>query len=380
MREAKKVFPFEFLNRFDEIITYHTLKRQHLYADPRHPDHADPPPRLRCAEPFLLEITPEAKALPGGEGHRRAVRRPTAEATGREGSRHPDQPLHLQRPDPQGRPDHHRLPGRAPSSSRRRPERPTGTSSRLSAPSRRTSGPRTTSASRTTAARRRRWPRRWPRSWPRQERIPTECTRRGKGGGGFARGRRRFFVAHSARTSRMSLQKRHSLLFWRFRSCASCPSSCSPSRLSRSQPRRAPTPSSWAAIPARSSTIPTTVRRSAARSRAWRSAPRARSTRSSTARPARTPTNSSSRSAMTTAPPGRSGMSSTAWVPSTSTRSCRSPTDQRGNGSSSASTRTPATAPSGCGGPRSTWPFPSGSRRAPSSFPTSPGPCRSSGD
>ena len=32
MREAKKVFPFEFLNRFDDIITYDTLKEPHLYS------------------------------------------------------------------------------------------------------------------------------------------------------------------------------------------------------------------------------------------------------------------------------------------------------------------------------------------------------------
>ena len=61
MREAKKVFPFEFLNRFDDIITYHTLKEQHLYsildiliAQVHHRS-------LMCSEPFLLEITPEAK-------------------------------------------------------------------------------------------------------------------------------------------------------------------------------------------------------------------------------------------------------------------------------------------------------------------------------
>jgi ATP-dependent Clp protease ATP-binding subunit ClpC len=61
MRAAKKVFPFEFLNRFDEIITYHTLKEQHLYAildiliaQVHHRS-------LRCCEPFLLEITQEAK-------------------------------------------------------------------------------------------------------------------------------------------------------------------------------------------------------------------------------------------------------------------------------------------------------------------------------
>lgn len=62
MREAKKVFPFEFLNRFDDIITYHTLKESHLYsildiliAQVHHRS-------LMCSEPFLLEITREAKA------------------------------------------------------------------------------------------------------------------------------------------------------------------------------------------------------------------------------------------------------------------------------------------------------------------------------
>ncbi|MBU8871198.1 MAG: AAA family ATPase [Gemmatimonadales bacterium] len=61
MREARKVFPFEFLNRFDDIITYHTLKETHLYsildiliAQVHHRS-------LLCAEPFLLEITQEAK-------------------------------------------------------------------------------------------------------------------------------------------------------------------------------------------------------------------------------------------------------------------------------------------------------------------------------
>ncbi len=61
MREAKKIFPFEFINRFDDIITYHTLKETHLYsildiliAQIHHRS-------LMCSEPFLLEITQEAK-------------------------------------------------------------------------------------------------------------------------------------------------------------------------------------------------------------------------------------------------------------------------------------------------------------------------------
>jgi ATP-dependent Clp protease ATP-binding subunit ClpC len=68
LREAKKVFPFEFLNRFDDIITYHTLKEQHLYsildiliAQVHHRS-------LMCAEPFLLEITSEAKTRLVAEG------------------------------------------------------------------------------------------------------------------------------------------------------------------------------------------------------------------------------------------------------------------------------------------------------------------------
>ena len=68
MREAKKVFPFEFLNRFDDIITYHTLKRHHLFSildiligQVHHRS-------LRCAEPFLLEITQAAKEVLVEEG------------------------------------------------------------------------------------------------------------------------------------------------------------------------------------------------------------------------------------------------------------------------------------------------------------------------
>jgi ATP-dependent Clp protease ATP-binding subunit ClpC len=68
MREAKKVFPFEFLNRFDDIITYHTLKEQHMYsildiliAQVHHRS-------LLCSEPFLLEITQEAKKYLVDEG------------------------------------------------------------------------------------------------------------------------------------------------------------------------------------------------------------------------------------------------------------------------------------------------------------------------
>jgi len=68
MREAKKVFPFEFLNRFDDIVTFQTLKEAHLYeildillTQIHHRS-------LRCAEPFLLEVTPKAKAWLVEEG------------------------------------------------------------------------------------------------------------------------------------------------------------------------------------------------------------------------------------------------------------------------------------------------------------------------
>jgi ATP-dependent Clp protease ATP-binding subunit ClpC len=68
MREAKKIFPFEFLNRFDDIVTFHTLKDAHLYeildillTQIHHRS-------LRCSEPFLLEVTPKAKAWLVEEG------------------------------------------------------------------------------------------------------------------------------------------------------------------------------------------------------------------------------------------------------------------------------------------------------------------------
>ena len=68
MREAKKVFPFEFLNRFDDIVTFQTLKDAHLYeildillTQIHHRS-------LRCSEPFLLEVTPKAKAWLVEEG------------------------------------------------------------------------------------------------------------------------------------------------------------------------------------------------------------------------------------------------------------------------------------------------------------------------
>jgi ATP-dependent Clp protease ATP-binding subunit ClpA len=61
MREAKKVFPFEFLNRFDSILTYDSLKQDHLYQIL---DNLVSSVHLRsidCTEPFLLRLDHEAK-------------------------------------------------------------------------------------------------------------------------------------------------------------------------------------------------------------------------------------------------------------------------------------------------------------------------------
>ncbi len=61
MREAKKVFPFEFINRFDDIITFQTLKEQHLYSILDIMISLVHHRSLLCSEPFLLEITQDAK-------------------------------------------------------------------------------------------------------------------------------------------------------------------------------------------------------------------------------------------------------------------------------------------------------------------------------
>ncbi len=61
MREAKKVFPFEFINRFDELVTYETLKQEHLYEIL---DNLIANIHIRsidCTEPFLLKVEEEAK-------------------------------------------------------------------------------------------------------------------------------------------------------------------------------------------------------------------------------------------------------------------------------------------------------------------------------
>ena len=61
MREAKKVFPFEFINRFDNLVTYETLKSEHLY---RILDNLVANLHIRsidCTEPFLLRMEQRAK-------------------------------------------------------------------------------------------------------------------------------------------------------------------------------------------------------------------------------------------------------------------------------------------------------------------------------
>ena len=62
MREAKKIFPMEFLNRFDDLITYHTLREEHLYRILDNQISRIHHRSLRCSEPFLLEISAKAKS------------------------------------------------------------------------------------------------------------------------------------------------------------------------------------------------------------------------------------------------------------------------------------------------------------------------------
>ncbi len=68
LREARKIFPTEFLNRFDEILTFQTLKEEHLYQILDNQIAQIHHRSLRCSEPFLLEITPSAKARLVDEG------------------------------------------------------------------------------------------------------------------------------------------------------------------------------------------------------------------------------------------------------------------------------------------------------------------------
>ena len=67
-REAKKVFPFELLNRFDDIITYDTLDEPHLFAILDILIGQIHQRSLCCAEPFLLEVSQQAKQLLVDEG------------------------------------------------------------------------------------------------------------------------------------------------------------------------------------------------------------------------------------------------------------------------------------------------------------------------
>jgi ATP-dependent Clp protease ATP-binding subunit ClpC len=69
LREARKVFPFEFLNRFDELISYDTLKETHLYQIL---DNLIADIHIRsisCTEPFLLRVSSRAKEELVQEGH-----------------------------------------------------------------------------------------------------------------------------------------------------------------------------------------------------------------------------------------------------------------------------------------------------------------------
>jgi len=61
LREAKKVFPFEFLNRFDELITYDTLKSDHLYQILDNLIGNLHIRSIECTEPFLLRLEQRAK-------------------------------------------------------------------------------------------------------------------------------------------------------------------------------------------------------------------------------------------------------------------------------------------------------------------------------
>ena len=114
MREAKKVFPFEFLNRFDDIITYHTLKEQHLYeildiliAQVHHRSPACAPSRS------CWRSRQEAKACLVAEGTDVQYGARPLKRVVEKRDRHAHQPPHLQRSDPQGRPDHRRPRDRA---------------------------------------------------------------------------------------------------------------------------------------------------------------------------------------------------------------------------------------------------------------------------
>lgn len=60
-REARKIFPYEFLNRFDELITYQTLKEDHLYRILENLVSNLHIRSIDCTEPFLLQLQQSAK-------------------------------------------------------------------------------------------------------------------------------------------------------------------------------------------------------------------------------------------------------------------------------------------------------------------------------
>jgi ATP-dependent Clp protease ATP-binding subunit ClpA len=60
-RAARKVFPHEFLNRFDDLVTFQSLQEAHLFQILDNQIAQIHHRSLRCAEPFLLEVTPAAK-------------------------------------------------------------------------------------------------------------------------------------------------------------------------------------------------------------------------------------------------------------------------------------------------------------------------------
>jgi len=68
MREAKKVFPMEFLNRFDDLVSFRTLKEEHLFRILDNQIARIHQRSLRCAEPFLLEVSRRAKEQLVSEG------------------------------------------------------------------------------------------------------------------------------------------------------------------------------------------------------------------------------------------------------------------------------------------------------------------------
>ena len=77
-QEVERAFNPEFLNRVDDVIVFHPLSRDEI-AEIVHILLADVRKRLE-EEELTIRLTEEAVALPGGEGVRREVRRPAAQA------------------------------------------------------------------------------------------------------------------------------------------------------------------------------------------------------------------------------------------------------------------------------------------------------------